>query len=233
MHSESVWYNPSAMSKVQTIPYAFTVLTAAFLCVPCSASEDFQFWSTAGASAGLSKNSSIAFEEEFRFRDNAGRFYYHHSDLGFVYTGLADWLSVGFNYRQIFEEDSMGEWRQENRPHLNATLTGKVSGLSVSNRSRLEYRDREIKDDLWRYRNKLTVNLPAELTPLKLQPYFADEVFLNVEGRAFEINRACVGLTTNLLKNLKGDVYYVRQSSCSTDHWTDINIIGIQLRIAF
>ncbi len=83
----------------------------------------------------------------------------------------------GVQLRQIFEEDSMGEWQQENRPHLNATLTGKVSGLSVSNRSRLEYRDREAQQDTWRYRNKLTMNLPVELTPLKLQPYFADEVF--------------------------------------------------------
>ena len=105
--------------------------------------------------------------------------FYHHWDLGFAYEGLAEWLSVGLNFRQMFEQDSKGIWRQENRPHLNVILKGNLFDCSVSNRSRLEYRDKEVSEDLWRYRNKTTLKFPFELTALKLQPYVADEVFID------------------------------------------------------
>jgi len=216
--------------------FALTILALGqFLIAPCFAggNRDFQFWSTAGASANLSKNWVATFEEEFRFGDDAEYLYYHHSDLGFVYRGLADWLSVGFNYRQIFEEDSTGEWRYENRPHLNATLTGRFLGLDVSDRSRLEYRDREIQQDMWQYRNKITARLPVELTPIKLQPYFAEEVFLNLEGEAFCRNRFYAGFSTNFTKKIQGEVYYLLQSTKSGNNWNDINVLGIALRIAF
>ena len=201
----------------------------------CFASDDgnFQFWSTAGASVDLSKNWAATFEEEFRFGDNAGHLYYHHSEVGFIYKGLADWVSVGVNYRQIFEEDSSGEWCYENRPHLNATLSSKFFGLDVSDRSRLEYRDREIQKDMWRYRNKVRLKLPVELTPLKLQPYFAEEVFLNLDAEAFSRNRIYSGFSTNITKKIKGEIYYLLQSTKSGDNWKDINVLGIALKVAF
>ena len=216
----------------------YFVTTIAALAVSggvCFASDDgdFQFWSTAGASVDLSKNWAATFEEEFRFGDNAGHLYYHHSEVGFVYKGLADWVSVGVNYRQIFEEDSSGEWRYENRPHLNAMLSSKFFGLDVSDRSRLEYRDREVQKDTWRYRNKVTVKLPVELTPLKLQPYFAEEVFLDLDGESFSRNRIYSGFSLNFAKNIKGEIYYLLQSTKSDDNWQDINVLGIALKVAF
>jgi len=215
---------------------AFAALAAGhFLIAPCFAggNGDFQFWSTAGASVDLSKNWGATFEEEFRFGDNAGHLYYHHSDLGFVYRGLANWASFGFGYRQVFEEDSSSEWRYENQPYLNATLSGNFFGLDVSDRSRLEYRDREVQEDTWRYRNKVTVKVPVALTPLKLQPYFAEEVFLNLEGEAFSKNRIYSGFSINLTEKIKGEIYYLLQSTKSGDNWKDINVLGIALKVAF
>ncbi len=194
---------------------------------------DFQYWSNAGASVKLSKNWTATVEEELRMGGDAGRLYYHHSDLGFLYSGLADWLDVGFNYREVFETDSSGKWRQEHRPHLNVILKSKLFGLDFSNRSRFEYRDRENQKDLWRYRNKTTVKLPFELTSLKLKPYVADEIFIPLNDDNIERNRLYSGVTFNLLENLKADIFYLWQASRSGKEWKDINALGTSLKLYF
>jgi hypothetical protein len=140
---------------------------------------------------------------------------------------------LGFNYRQAFQKDSNNKWRRENRPHLNITLKGKLSNLDVSSRSRFEYRNRENNKDLWRYRNKVTVKLPLELTSLKLQPYLADEIFINFDEEDFNKNRLYSGLSFKLSESIKGEVYYLWQSSESDGDWKDLNVLGAQLKFYF
>lgn len=195
--------------------------------------EDFQYWSTAKFSFDLDKDWGFTFAEEFKLSDDAGRLYYHHSDLGLVYKALADWIDLGANYRKAFEKDSKGEWRQENRPHLNITLKGRLLGLGVSNRSRFEYRDRENKKDLWRYRNKFTVKFPVQFRQLKCRLYVADEVFINFDSEDFNKNRLYSGISFDLSKNIKGDIFYMRQSSKSGGSWNDINVLGTALKFYF
>ncbi len=196
---------------------------------------DFQYWSNAGASVDINNDWKATFEEEFRIGDNISRLYYHHSDVGFVYSGLADWLDLGFNYKQVYEKDTggFGKWREEHRPHFNVTVKGKLFGLDVSDRSRIEYRDLENTKDYWRYRNKATVKLPFRLTFLKLQPYLADEVFFSSNGKGFDRNRFYSGLTLPLLKGVSGDIYYMFQSSKSGSELKDINVLGTALRFSF
>ena len=194
---------------------------------------DFQYWSNAGASVKLNKDWTAAFEEEFRLGDGGGHLYYHHSDLGFLYKGLADWIDVGFNFREVFEKDSSGEWRQEHRPHLNVILKSKLLGLDFSSRSRFEYRDRENQKDLWRYRNKFTVKLPFELTSLKLKPYVADEVFVPLNDDNIDRNRFYSGVTFDVSKNIKADIFYLWQMSKSGKEWKDINVLGTSLKFYF
>jgi len=182
----------------------------------------------------INKDWKCTFQEEFRFGDDAGEFYYHHSDLGFVYKGSPAWVELGFNYRQIFDRgDSEGEWKQENRPHLNVTLKGRLFDLDMSNRSRFEYRDREDKEDLWRYRNKFTVKLPLELTELKLKPYVADEVFIPLNDDNITRNRIYAGVSFTVLEDITGEVFYLWQSSRSDGDWKDTNVLGTRLKFRF
>ena len=195
---------------------------------------DVQFWSTASATFDINKDWKGKFEEEFRFGEDAGNFYYNHSDLGFIYGGLAEWMDLGFNYRQVFgRADSASEWKQENRPHLNVTLKGKLFDLSVSNRSRFEFRDREDNEDHWRYRNKFTVKVPLELTDLKLKPYVADEVFIPLNDDNISINRVYAGISFEVLENMTGEVFYLWQSSRAPGDWNDTNILGTRLKFRF
>lgn len=179
------------------------------------------------------KDFRLTFQEEFRLGDDAGRFYYHHSDLGVIYGGFAQWLDVGVNYRQIFERDGKSNWSRENRPHLNITLKGQMFDLDLSSRSRFEYRDRENNKDIWQYRNKVTVKLPTQPTEPKIQFYVADEVFFNFGEQGFSRNRLYSGASFTLSKDITAGVYYMWQSSKSGGSWEDINVLGTQLKFRF
>ena len=211
---------------------AISILLIAQICFAFD-DGDFQYWSSADASLDIDKDWKVTFREEFRLGDDAEQLYRHHSDVGLVYKSLADWIDLGINYRQVFEKDSKGQWRQENRPHLNITLKGQLFDLGLSSRSRFEYRDREDKNDLWRYRNKVAVKLPFKLTDLKIQPYVADEVFINFNADDFNRNRIYSGFSFQLTENIKGDIFYLWQTSESSGHWKDINVLGTRLKFYF
>jgi hypothetical protein len=201
----------------------------------CFASSDgsLQYWGTTGASFDINKEWKFAVEEEFRLGDDADELFYHHTDMGFIYSGLADWIDLGFNYRQVFQKDSTGEWRQENLPHLNVTFKGKLFGLDISDRSRMEFRDRENVKDVWRYRNKLTVKLPFELTKLKLRPYLADEAFITLNDDNIDKNRFFAGFSVKLSKSIDGEVYYMFESSRSNEQWDHANVLGTAIKLRF
>ena len=194
---------------------------------------DFQLWSIAGASFDVDKDWTVAVEEHLKFGQNAGHFYYQHTDLGFTYKGLADWIDLGFNYKQVFLKQLDGHWGRENRPHVNITFKGRLGTLGVSDRSRFEYRDREYGDDLWRYVNKLEVNLPHEFTRFKFRPYFADQVYINLDGQGFERNRIYTGVSFELSEDIESELYYVWQSMKLLGEWWDMSALGIQLNICF
>jgi hypothetical protein len=215
--------------------FVVAVVTIVLISDTCFAYDDgdLQYWSTGGVSFDIDKDWRFTFKEEFRLKESGGQLYYHHSEAGFLYKSLSDWIDLGLNYRQAFEKDSEGEWRQENQPSLSVTLKSKLFGFDLSDRSRLEYRDREIKKDIWRYRNKLTIRLPLEFTGLKLKPYLADEVFINLDEEGYNNNRLYVGVSFELSKNLTGDVFYLWQSSRSGGGRKDINVLGTALKFSF
>ena len=215
--------------------FTVAIITVSSISGICFASDDgdFQYWSTADVSFDINKDWKFTFQEEFRLGESGGHLYYHHSEPGLTYSGLAKWIDLGFNYRQVFEKNSKGQWKQENQPNINVTLKGKLLGLDVSNRARLEYRDREDNEDVWRYRNKVAVKLPFELTELKLQPYLADEIFIPLNDDNVDKNRFYAGVSLKLTKNLKGEVYYLWESSRGTSDWTDINVLGTALKFSF
>jgi hypothetical protein len=209
------------------------VLIVVLVSERAQAAEDFQFWSTTSASLDLDKNWTVGVEEILKFANDSGHLYLHQTDLGFVYGGLADWIDVGFNFKESFKEESDGHWSRENRPHLNITVKGRVGTLDVTDRSRLEYRDFEDGEDTWRYVNQLKVRLPCEFTRFKVRPYFADQVYIDIGGHAFEKNRIYSGASFKPSKNIESELYYVWQSGKSDGCWDDLNAVGIQIKVAF
>ncbi len=193
---------------------------------------DFQYWNTESVSWKVNEDLKVKLEEEFRFGDNAEDFYYQHSDLGLSYSGLASWLNLGINYRHIFEEKS-SDWKVENRPHLNATVKWKLSDLSLSNRGRLEYRNREDADNFYRYRNKFTIKTPFKFTKFEISPYIADEIFYDFDQETLNRNRLYGGVALKLIKSLKADIFYLWESTEKGSTWNDIYVLGTKLKLNF
>ena len=201
----------------------------------CSASRsgDLEYWQTQSVSVDIDKDFAFTVSEEVRFGRHNGNPYLHNIDLGIVYKSLADWLDLGFNFKKEYQKDSSGKFRHENRPHLNITVKGKLFDLPFSNRSRFEWRDFEIKEEVWRYRNKSTIKLPLKLTKLNLQPYIAEEWFVNLWDDNINQNRLYSGFSRELTKNISGSVFYMWKTSKISGGWRDTNVIGTQFKILF
>lgn len=198
--------------------------------------HDFQFWNTEIEEIRLNKTSKLVFEEEFRLADNASNFYYQHYDALYVYE-LGKQINVGIGYRYIKELVNKS-FRVENEPYLYATLSCQLKGFKLDSRSRLEYRTYNYKKvDSWRYRNKFTVKFPWKFTKLEIQPYIADEIFIRFNGTDLNQNRLFGGLGFTLTKNLKAEIYYMLQYTknykSTESNWTDINVLGTKLKLAF
>jgi len=194
--------------------------------------HDFQVWNTDTEEFKINKDSKIAFEEEFRWGNNADDFYYHHYDVGFFYN-LKKYLNIGGGYRHVYELKK-GKFKLENEPYVTATLLWDLKGFKVEDRSRLEYRHFDYQADSWRYRNKVTLKLPWKFTRLEIQPYFSDEIFIGF-SKIDELNqnRFSSGLGMNLTKNLKAEIYYMLQSAKSSGKWVDTNVLGTKIKITF
>ena len=197
---------------------------------------DFQIWNTDTEEMKLNKKSKLVFEQEFRLGDNASDFYYQHYDVGYVYD-LNKQLNLGIGYRYIKELKNKA-FRVENEPYLIATLFWGLAGFKFDDRNRFEYRTFNYNQvDSGRYRNKLTVKLPWKFTKKEIQPYLADEIFIRFNGTDLNQNRFSFGLGFNITKNLKGEVYYMLQSTKNymktESTWTDANVLGTKLKSLF
>lgn len=193
---------------------------------------DFQIWNTDTEEFKIDKDSKIAFEEEFRWGDNANEFYYHHYDAGFFYN-LKKYLSIGGGYRQIYEL-KRGKFKPENAPYVTATLLWDLEGFKFEDRNRLEYRHFDYQADSGRYRNKITVKSPWKFTEIEIQPYVSDEIFFGFGGtNQFIQNRFSSGLGMNLTSNIKAEVYYMLVSAKSSGKWVDSNVLGTKIKFTF
>ncbi len=198
---------------------------------------DFQIWHTQSQELEITEKKKIELKEEFRFGDNAEDFYYHHYDVGLSHS--LNKLDFKINYRQVYKKRK-NKFREENRPHINAILKFNLGAFKLSNRHRLEYRHFDYKPDIWRYRSKLSIKFPSiELTKssikltIGIQPYLANEIFLNFQGKSFSRNRFYCGFDMRLTKRLKVGLYYLLQSSRHKNKWKDINVLGTKMKLVF
>jgi len=194
---------------------------------------DFQVWHTENQEFKLNDKFKITTEEEFRWGDDASQFFYQHYDAGLVYS-LNKNLDLGMNYRQVYELRSGNKFREENRPHINATVKYELYGFKLDDRNRLEYRHFDWQEDAWRYRNKFGLRSPWKFTKFEIQPYVSDEMFVSFSGiNQFDENRFSPGVAFSLTKNIKGEIYYMLRAKKSTDTWVKSNILGTKLKLVF
>ena len=193
--------------------------------------HDWQFWTAESVECRVAGQWKVRAEGQFYFGDDMSELYYRHADVGFS-RPVADWFRAGINYRFV-QSKKAGDWKDENRPHINGTFQWKAGPVRFSNRHRLEYRTREDADDFWRYRSKLRADLPSSWTGARIQPYLSDEVYVDLKAEELNQNRASIGFKAPLNDHLKIDVYYLFLSGKNKDEWIDANVMGLNLRLSY
>lgn len=222
------------VKKMKKIVLLIIISLLLFFAKNCFAFEngDLQYWLISSMETKIQKSWKLKVFEELKFSKDGNGLYVQNSDIGLNYSGLAKWLDIGANYRLEFEKKN-GKWYYENRPYFNVTFKGSLNNFKISNRSRLEYRDKEISKDGWRYRNKTTLKYPITIKNFTLSPYIADEVNADFIVCAINRNRLYVGFTFKGMDHLNLDFFYLWQTTASNNKWTTYNIVGTQIKLSF
>jgi len=192
---------------------------------------EFEYWPKAIVTVPLNQQWQFGFEEWLSFTENVTRFKDSQTDLWLNYLGLADWLSVGVGYKRVFAKPD--DWEVEDRPMLNAAVKTSIYGFGVTNRSRFEYRMLEDQDEFWRWRHRLTVTSPVTFTPLKIQPYTAEEVFYSFDGQGFNQQRLYGGVFIPLHEKVRLELFYIWKLDKLDHDWHASNVLGSWVYVQF
>ena len=202
----------------------------------CRASdEDFFYWTKATFLVSIAEHWEFGFEQKFGFDEDARHVAHHIQDYGFVYDGVGDWLKLYGTVKVVHAKvDDRESWIQEIRPHFNAAVFSKLFGLDMVNRSRIEYRNIEDLGIIWRLRHKIGFIWPEELTPLRIRPYVADEIFYSFDADRFHGNRVQTGLFLPLHEKVRLELFYFWHIDKDAPHdWDDVNVFGTYVRFKF
>jgi len=223
--------------------FRFTLASLFMLSTVCYGNADrFEFQPSAGISWEINKDWTMNYREELHLNDGGGTLYYGHSDIGVVYKSLAEWLDFGVNYTVIYGIHNNARSTDENRTSLSTIMRGKILNHDFSDRIRIEYRDRDQKSDIWRFRNKFTLDRKFELldprgnreiSKWKIKPYFSDEIYDNLDGTGFSENDFNIGTVIKLTENISLDIYYSFQTVKSDEKWSNNNVIGMDFTYYF
>ena len=191
--------------------------------------DNQEFRANTSFSFKLSDMWKMKIAQEFHFRD--GEHFEHENIVVFSYKA-ADWLNLGVGFKQLHKKDSSHEWRRENRPFAEATIKDTVFGLKWSDRNRLEFREFENAKDVFRYRNRLKVHVPYNLFDLPLQPYVADEIFIQEESGLYR-NRIYTGLVWDVNDTLDVDFFMFHEKNETSHGRDDRYMFGFETKFSF
>ena len=190
--------------------------------------DDLFFEFQAGISHQINNVWKMSVSEKLYYSDT-GSLFANETDIGFAYSGLADWLVLSWNFKYAEGNPTGDNWIREYRPHFNVTIKDKIGNIPWSNRTRIEYRDFDEKKDHWRLRNKLLLDMPFKIPVLNATPYVGDEVLFNLSENGFNQNRLYTGLKFNISKNIKANLYYYWLKIQRTGRWDEASVIGASL----
>jgi hypothetical protein len=179
-------------------------------------------WTTLNINGKLNKKWSVAMEGEQRYSWQNSYVRYFHYDVGLIRT-INEHLKVGLFIREIYEIKK-GQRVIEHRPHTDAFIT---HGKHWKWRVRLEYQEKEIDEDLWRFRIRPTY----ELNKLKQADPFIQTEF-NFTKYGFTRNRFNTGLTFHWGK-ITIQPAFLLESINRGDYWTHTTAVWINNKISF
>lgn len=222
----------------QSIPFRLA-MTAWFcaglsICTIVRAETDTEYWNEEALEGRISDRLSATIAMKYRLNDDAKQHYYTSTSMELSYDFLP-WLDGGLGYREVFKQKKNG-WQQENRPYVQASVKGKAGGWKIKNRVKIEQRKKDAEDAYYRFRDKLTLKSPWKWSSTEINPYLADELFVEKKERAgFNENRAYAGIDIKLTGQINLDLYYMYNIEKKDREWGGdrITVIGTELIFSF
>ena len=164
-----------------------------------------------------------------------------HTDFGAMYLGFARWLDVGIRYRTVFKLVEETDWAREHRYYLDMMGRHALAHVGFSHRVRLEYNEWvDGIDDFGTLRYRISINPPYTLNAKReslilrkyqLRPYANYEIAINSVDSGVALHSYEVGLSSLFTEAIVGNLYYMREDNNSTVEDTDLNVLGVTLRI--
>lgn len=193
------------------------------------ASDDWQYWHDTEIKAELTEKYSLRLDAQQRLRDDFSDLYFYNFAGGFLWEA-SRFFEIGPFFRYDHEKDADGDHVNENRWLIEATLKHALGKLKLSDRSRIEYRNRNTTD-AWRYRNRLKVSYPLPFKKIKITPFAADEIFWDITNHTLNQNRFSTGLETGLNRHVTLKTYYLLRSVRRGADWDEEHILGTGLSL--
>ena len=196
---------------------------------------DFGSWDTYDIEKKLNSQWKMKVGEELRFREHNG-LYYEETHVAVDYKPI-QYLAFGAEYQQICTsrwKNKQNMWYWDSVPRIYMTPQYVFKGFSLEDRNMLEFRFRQQADDTMRYRNMVTLTTPWKWTRFELQPYTANEIFLETTRNGMVEDRFFSGFKVHLWGPIYGSIFYLRDSvKNSIPKWTSTNNLGTSLKISF
>ena len=131
-------------------------------------------------------------------------------------AGVSFHLGRHFTLKPIYlyvpDYSPRGRTNYSHRLRLDATVKFPLRKVTISDRSRVEWRLRHSREDSARYRNRLKVEFPLTVRGAELKPFAADEVFYDFGDGAWMRNRLLVGVGKKFSDRVTGEVFYLLQN---------------------
>jgi hypothetical protein len=195
-----------------------------------NAPAQWQTWPNVTVEGQLTDNWMICLDEEFRFNHSTDQLYFHRSNVGLTHS-FSERLWLSFNYWHDYNRKGES-WQEERRPHLNIYYSNNHFPTILQWRNRFEYRLFHDMTNQWRYRSRLKMKFPVK--PFnRFSPYFADELFYNLNANELRINRVYLGVVVQLLDRLFFDGYYLLAHKKRSDQWHPVHVFGSRFKIQF
>lgn len=170
--------------------------------------DDFQFWHNDRFTWKVNDRVQGKLAAEWRWGDDLSKLYITFVEAGPIIKAT-DWLDFALLYRQIWTSViAQGKWRPVYNPLADAILKGEWRKWKWNDRNRVQYLIFESRDNLWEYRNRLTITSPWKIGFMKLNPFAFDEVFFR-EKLGFHQNRLAFGFHIPFTKDSTGSIYYL------------------------
>ncbi len=191
--------------------------------------NDVQNWNDFQFTIPVNKKVDFALTGTLRVGDN-------------VSEAVDERFGAAFNYK-LNRELTLGIWvfgrearppngrrEHETRLTLAATYQKPIGKFTLSDRNWFERRWRAPQVDAWRYRNRVRLEHPFQISHAKFTWLVSDEVFYDWSFHEWVRNRVGAGVSHAFDKHLTLELYYMRQND-GRARPGDLHIIGTQWRI--